>query len=234
MKVVLVTGTDTGVGKTVVSAALATLALADGLRVTYVKPVQTGLVAGEPGDADDVRRLAGLADVHEFVRLPDPLAPDVAAEHAGVALPTMAAVAARIGSLTDRDLLLVEGAGGLLVRLDGEGGTLADLALALGGAVVVVARAGLGTLNATALTCEALRTRGVPCLGVVVGAAPAAETAGLAERSNLSSLPRYAGVPLLGGAPDGLGALGHDAFAAAARAHLAPGFRVMWRSDVDG
>ena len=68
--------------------------------------------------------------------------------------------------------MLVEGAGGLLVHLDAGGGTLADLARELGAPTIVVARAGLGTLNASALTCEALATRGVECLGLVIGAWP--------------------------------------------------------------
>src|SRR5690349_3926435 len=166
MSVVVVTGTDTGVGKTIVTAALAAVVRASGHRVAVVKPVQTGVAAGEPGDLDDVRRLAEVDDLHELARFPDPLAPATAARRAKLPAPTVAQLAESIRGLADRDLVLVEGAGGLLVHFDAGGGTFADLARALDAPAIVVARAGLGTLNASALTCEALAARGVECLGL--------------------------------------------------------------------
>ncbi len=87
----------------------------------------------------------------------------------------------------------MEGAGGLLVRFDEEGGTLADAAALLGAPVLVVAPAGLGTLNSATLTGEALRARGIGHLGVVVGSWPAAPD--LAARCNLADLPEAAGAP---------------------------------------
>jgi len=128
---------------------------AQGLRLVVVKPTQTGLLAGEPGDLHDICRLAGEVETDELVRLPDPLAPDAAARQAGVTLPTVAEHAARLAEIAGRhhvDLVLVEGAGGLLVRIDAEAGTIADLGaeLSAGGAkvgYVMVAAAGLGTLN---------------------------------------------------------------------------------------
>jgi dethiobiotin synthetase len=217
-RTLVVAGTDTGVGKTVVTAALAAQARAAGERVAVVKPVQTGLGPGEPGDLDDVRRLSGADDLHELARLPDPLAPATAAWRVGIALPSIDELARQIGQLADRDLVLVEGAGGLLVELDQQGGTLADLAAALKAPVLVVARSGLGTLNASALTCEALRHRGLDCLGVVIGSWPAAPD--LAAECNLRDLPRYTGVPLLGRLPDGASELGAEEFLDAARAGL--------------
>jgi dethiobiotin synthetase len=104
------------------------------------------------------------------------------------------------------------------VHLDALGGTLAELALALAAPALVVVRAGLGTLNHTALTCEALRTRGVPCSGVVVGAWP--DDPGLAAICNLDDLPLYAGEPLVGCLPEGAGALDPETFLAAAREGL--------------
>lgn len=200
----MVTGTGTGVGKTVVTAALAAI----GGRVAAVKPAQTGVLPGEPGDLDVVVRLGGAVTTYEAVRLAEPLAPDTAARRAGTTLPTVADTAARVVALaTDHDLVLVEGAGGLLVRLDGAGGTIADLALALRGPVprvVVVVEAGLGTLNATGLTVEALRTRGIEPAGLVIGAWSAEPD--LAARCNLVDLARL-GVPLLGRVPAGAGAL---------------------------
>ena len=112
--------------------------------------------------------------------------------------------------------MIVEGAGGLLVRLDAAGGTLLDLASLLDAVaeveVVVVVAAGLGTLNHTELTVDALRARGLTVRGLVIGAWPAEP--GLAERCNLDDLQRIA--PLLAVIPDGAGALDRDAFVAAA------------------
>ena len=218
MRALVVTGTDTEVGKTVVTAALAAVARARGEKVAVVKPVQTGVSEGEPGDLDEVRRLSGAGDLHEFARFPDPLAPATAARRAGVTPPTVAELARRIEALADRDLVLVEGAGGLLVRFDASGGTIADLASLLGAPAVVVTRAALGTLNHTALTCEALRARGVRCLGVVIGAWPARPD--LAARCNLDDLARYADVPLVGRLPEGAGQLDPAVFAKLAVAEL--------------
>jgi dethiobiotin synthetase len=218
VRTLLVTGTDTEVGKTIITAALAALARSRGERVAVVKPVQTGMGSGEPGDLDDVRRLAGVEDLHELARLPEPLAPGTAARRAGTALPSVAEMARAIEQLEDRDLVLVEGSGGLLVDLDGGGGTLADLALALTAPVLVVVRAGLGTLNHTALTCEALRARGVECHGIAIGAWPASPD--LAATCNLEDLPAYAGHPLIGSMPEGAATLDPDAFLSAARERL--------------
>jgi dethiobiotin synthetase len=218
MRALVVTGTDTEVGKTVVTAALAALARARGERVAVVKPAQTGVRGDEPGDLAEVRRLSGVDDLHEFARFPEPLAPATAARRAGVRPPTVAQMAARIEALADRDLVLIEGAGGLLVRLDTDAATVADLASLLRAPALVVTRAALGTLNHTALTCEALRARGVHCLGVVVGAWPSSPD--LAARCNLEDLTMYAGAPLLGRLPDGAGQLEEAAFGALAKADL--------------
>lgn len=215
MSVLAISGTDTGVGKTIVTAALAALARADGRRVAVVKPVQTGVEPDEAGDLDEVRRLSGVEDLHELARFREPLAPATAARREGVEPPTVAELAERIGQLLDRDLVLIEGAGGLLVHLDAHGGTLADLAGELDAPVVIVARAGLGTLNHTALTCEALRARGLRCAGVVIGAWPA--DPGLAGACNLEDLPRYAAASLTGWLPERAGELDREAFLAAAQ-----------------
>jgi dethiobiotin synthetase len=116
----------------------------------------------------------------------------------------------RIRSLRGRDLVLVEGAGGLLVRLDDEGSTVADLARELAARVIIVAAAGLGTLNATALTCEAARNRLLDCAGVVVGAWPSKPD--LAALSNLDDFEAYAAAPLLGVIPAGAGAMDRSNF----------------------
>ena len=218
MRFLVVTGTSTGVGKTVATAALA--ATTPGAVV--VKPVQTGASTGD-SDAREVRRLTGL-DAQEWTLLDEPLAPDTAARRQGVVIPTVAEHAARLLAL-DAGPVVVEGAGGPLVRLDGEGGTLLDLAVLLtaGGAeveMVVVVAAGLGTLNHTELTVDALRARGLRVAGLVIGAWPASP--GLAERCNLEDLPQVVGLPLLAVLPAGAGSLDRDAFLAAAPGWFAP------------
>lgn len=222
--ITIVTGTNTGVGKTIATAALAAHALAAGERVVVVKPAQTGTVAagGGVGDSDarEVARLTGC-EVQEWTTLAEPLAPDTAARRAGVEIPPVSEYAERIAALgRDYDRVLVEGAGGLLVRLDTAGGTLLDIAVATGGAVVIVCAAGLGTLNHTELTVGALRARGIEPAGLVIGAWPAAP--GLAESCNRDELPRVTGVPLLAAIPDGAGALGQSDFARRAVEWLSP------------
>jgi dethiobiotin synthase len=213
-RVLVVTGTSTGVGKTIATAALAVRAVDAGEQVVVVKPVQTGITGTEPGDADEVHRLSGCA-VQEYTALDDPLAPDTAARLRGVRIPPVTEYADRIRVLTEfHDTVLVEGAGGLLVRLDTEGGTLLDLAVELAESVpvdvVVVAAAGLGTLNHAELTVAALRARGLEPAGLVIGSWPAEPD--LAERCNLDDLPRVTGVPLLATIPEGAGALSRDEF----------------------
>ena len=218
-RVVVVTGTSTGVGKTIATAALAVRASREG-SVVVVKPVQTGVGPGsaDPGDAEVVHALTGCA-VQELTALEDPLAPDTAARLRGVRLPPVAEHADRIRVLAEfHDTVVVEGAGGLLVRLDTDGGTLLDLASSLAAEgpveVVVVVAAGLGTLNHTELTVGALRSRGLEPAGLVVGSWPAEP--GLAERCNLDDLPRLTGLPVLAVIPEGAGSLDPQRFREAA------------------
>ena len=219
--VVVVTGSGTGVGKTVVTAALAALAHAAGLRVAVVKPAQTGVLPDEPGDVEEIRRLSGVGDVQEFVRYPDPLAPATAARLSDLPALDLDGTAARLSMLAEhRDLVLVEGAGGLLVRYDHRGRGLADLAVALEAPVIVVAQPALGTLNHTALTLEALGHRGLALGDVVLGSWPAAPD--LACRCNVEDLEELVGHPLGGVLPEGMGGLDGAAFLAAADAALSP------------
>ncbi|MET4925697.1 dethiobiotin synthase [Streptomyces sp. PSRA5] len=227
MGVLIVSGTGTEIGKTVVTSAVAAVALSRGRTVAVLKPAQTGVAPGESGDVDEVIRLAGGVTTVELARYPEPLAPATAARRAGatpVRPEEIAETAAKLA--TEYDLVLVEGAGGLLVRFDHEGGTLADAARLLAAPVLVVAPAGLGTLNATALTAEALLTRGIEALGVVIGSWPAVPD--LAARCNLADLPGVAGAPLLGAVPDGSGALAPALFRARAGDWLAPALGGGW------
>lgn len=217
---VLVTGTDTEVGKTVVTAAIAAAAQAAGLRVAVIKPGQTGTATGDAGDIDSVTRLAAPLTGRTLASYPDPLAPLAAARVAELEpLELYAAVDAVREEADKHDLVLVEGAGGLLVpmglRPSGEPWTVADLAVALGAPAVVVARAGLGTLNHTALTLEALERRAIPA-GVVIGAWPAEPE--LVHWANLTDL-----VPsLLGALPMGAGSMDPGVFRRSAPGWLTP------------
>jgi dethiobiotin synthetase len=216
--VLVITGTGTGIGKTVVTAAIAALAHARGDRVAIVKPAQTGVHPG-PGsdvpDAETIERLSGVADIHELARFPDPLSPEAAARVSGLPPLDLAHAAECIGKLADsRDLVLVEGAGGLLVRYNAAGATLADLAAMLGAPVLVVTAAGLGTLNHTALTLEAIAARKLRLAGLVIGSWP--REPDLAARENLADLETVAGGPLAGVLAEGSGSLPREAFRAGA------------------
>ncbi len=210
VSVLIVTGTGTGVGKTVVTAAVAALAADRGARVAAVKPAQTGLEIG---------RLSGVADLHEMARYPDPLSPEAAARRSALPALALDQLAREVVALAaDRDLVLVEGAGGLLVRFSDDGWTLADLARLISADVLVVTAAGLGTLNATALTLEVMAGRGLRLAGLVIGSWPVEPD--LASRCNVGDLERLAGRPLAGALPEGAPA--RPDFLGAARHGLGP------------
>lgn len=206
MSIVFITGTGTDIGKTIATAAVAATLAAQGRRVVVVKPAQTGF-PGTGGDLDDVARLTGVTDLHGFVRYPEPMAPLAAARRAGLPALRLDDAAERIRAL-DRPgrTVLVEGAGGLLVRLgaggvgcadasacgatdgpasaaDGEGERrewgLPDLAAELPGAkTVVVTSLGLGSLNTAELTVEVAEGRGMDVIGLIGGSLPARHAAG--------------------------------------------------------
>jgi dethiobiotin synthetase len=203
----VVTGTDTGVGKTIATAALACQARLAGVGVAVCKPVQTGSPADD--DLADIARLSGVTDLHGSWRYPEPLAPVAAARRSGLPLPTRSELVESIREI-DAPLTLVEGAGGLLVELCDDGATLRDLALDLSAPVLIVVSAGLGTLNHTALTLEALASEGVSCAGLVIGAWPS--DPGIAELGNREALARLA--PVRAALPAGLGAVSAAEFEA--------------------
>ena len=214
MSVIVVTGTDTGVGKTIATAALAAARMVSGDcgDVAVCKPVQTG--CRDDDDLAEVARLAGVTELISVARYHDPLAPVAAAALAGTALPTPQEILASIRQ-TDRPgrLTLVEGAGGILVEIAEGGMTLRDLAADLDAPVLVVCQAGLGTLNHTALSLEALGNRGVSCAGLVIGSWPAKP--GAAELSNREALACMA--PLRAVLPAGAAAMPAGDFAAMSR-----------------
>jgi dethiobiotin synthetase len=200
-----VTGTDTGVGKTVVTEALVRLLRRQGHRVDVCKPVATGarLVNGRWVSEDTIKlaKAAGIEkDWEQLTRWawPEPAAPPVAARRAGQAV-TLADIVAEVRRRGREDeLLLVEGVGGLLCPLtDTE--TVADLAAALVLPLIVVTRRSLGTLNHTLLTLEAAAHRGMHVAGVVVN--ETAPPQGLADETNVNELRRRITVPILAVVP---------------------------------
>ncbi|MFD4572496.1 dethiobiotin synthase [Streptomyces sp. NPDC058417] len=230
MPILVITGTGTEVGKTVTTAAVAAAAVAAGRSVAVLKAAQTGVRPDEPGDAAEVARLAGGATTAELARYPEPLAPATAARRAGA--PTVgpreiAEAATKLAA--SHDLVLVEGAGGLLVRFDEHGGNLADAAALLRAPVLVVATAGLGTLNTTELTARELRSREVELLGVVIGSWP--DSPDLAMRCNVTDLPEVAAAPLLGVVPAGVGSLDPADFRTSAPGWLAPRLDGVWEAE---
>lgn len=209
MTILAVTGTDTGVGKTMATAALASHARQAGIDVAVCKPVQTGTAAGDD-DLADVARLTGTTALAGVARYPKPMSPVAAAAAAGLGLPTGTEIVDTVRRLDHPGrLTLVEGAGGLLVELAAAGVTLADLAADLAAPVLVVAAAGLGTLNHTALTLEALATRRLNCAGLVIGDWP--PDPGAVAASNRDALADLA--PLRAALPPGAGGLAPAEFA---------------------
>jgi dethiobiotin synthetase len=209
MTVVVVTGTGTGVGKTVTTAALASCARTLGIDVAVCKPVQTGSEADD--DLAEVARLSGVTELVSVARYPEPLAPAAAAELAGRPLPSAGEVRAAVRAVDRPDrLTLVEGAGGVLVELAAGGVTLRDLAADMGAPVLVVCEAGLGTLNHTALTLEALENKGLSSAGLVIGASP--DNPGAAEIYNRGALEQLA--PVRAVLPAGSGVLTPEGSAA--------------------
>jgi dethiobiotin synthase len=189
MRGVFVTGTDTGVGKTVVSALLLAGSAAD---VRYRKPVQTG-IAAEAGDRETVAALAGVdaltRTLPELFRLPEPASPHHAARLAGVRIeldPLVDALTATPGRF------IVEGAGGILVPLN-ERHVMRDLVAALGLPALVVSSTRLGTINHTLLTLEALERARIPTLGLVLVGPP--------DAGAESGIDAFAHAPVLGRVP---------------------------------
>ena len=183
-----ITGTDTNIGKTVLSAALMQRYRGE-VSVRYWKPVQTGFP--EDDDTAVVRELGGCSGAEILdngVRLPRPLSPHLSARLSGAHIDLQNVASA----MQERAAWIVEGAGGVLVPLN-ETDLMIDLIRLLGMAAVVMARSSLGTINHTLLTLEALRSRRIPIAGVVMGGEPNPE--------NRRAIETYGCVPVLGELP---------------------------------
>jgi dethiobiotin synthetase len=207
MQGAFVTGTDTGVGKTVVACCITAALRARGLRVAAIKPVVTGLDEPEPGRAPDHELLAEASgttpDRVTTETFGPAVSPHLAAELAGRTLDPSGLVARAKASATGADVVIAEGVGGLLVPLTPPY-LMRDLAYDLGLPLVIVARPGLGTINHTLLTLGAARADGLRVLGVVL--TPWAAEPNAMERSNLATIERLGDVPV-----DVLPHLGRDA-----------------------
>ena len=201
MKRLFITGTDTGVGKTVVTAGLAAWCRQEGIDAGVLKPVETGVENGIPKDGRFHKQAADLDEsLDEIVpvQYDEPLAPSVAAERANRPVPMNRIQEAFEKQSEDHDLLFVEGAGGLLVPVN-EQKTMADLATAWRLPTLIVSRPSLGTLNHSALTVEVARQHGLMVPGIVISGFP--DEPDTAERTNPAELERLTGVSVLGKLP---------------------------------
>lgn len=198
---IFVTGTDTGVGKTIVAATLARLLRMNGVSVGVMKPVTSGC-REEDGRlvSDDALLLCQAAEIPVSddvapYRLREALAPADAARVDGVRI-DFSAIKESFARLASRyQYVIVEGAGGLMVPLSG-GMLVADLARELELPLLVVARPGLGTINHTVLTCFAAQQMGLQVAGVIVNGMP--EQPGLAEKGAPHQIGSLCGASVLG------------------------------------
>ena len=207
VKGLFITGTDTNVGKTWIAAGVTAVLRQRGVNAAYFKPIQSGCPeeAGRliPTDAKLARELSQLPEPLEAltpVCLRLPLAPGVAAEQEGKTI-DLEQVAETLRDLAGRyDYLVVEGAGGLYVPLIGTQFLVLDMIRWLGLPLLVVARAGLGTINHTVLTVKVAQQAGISVPGVVLNRYPAAPH--LAEQTNPGVIEALTGVPILGLVPE--------------------------------
>lgn len=199
-KGIFVAGTDTAVGKTYVAAGLAAALRAKGVNVGVFKPFESGVGNGHE-DSKILKEASGSTDPEDWInpyRFEEALAPAVAAERAGVAIDWCGMTDAFESIAIKHRFMIVEGAGGLLVPLT-NGKTNIDLIRECEFPVLLVARLGLGTINHTLLSLEALASRKIPCVGVVLNQTTAETT--IAERTNPDVLRKLSPVPVFGPIP---------------------------------
>jgi len=193
-----ITGTDTGVGKTVVAGAIAAALRRRHRDVGVMKPIETGVGTQGPLDAISLCEAAGATDSLDLVcpqRFALPAAPSVAAAHEGRTVDLELIRAAHAELARRHALLLIEGAGGILVPIRA-GYSMADLAAEFDAPLVVVTRASLGTINHTLLTLEAIERRGLVLAGVVIS--HGSRVISSSDRANLAALRESLGARLAG------------------------------------
>ncbi len=198
-KDIFITGTDTGVGKTVIAAGLIRALGRKGIKVGAMKPVETGCIQSIPADGTFLREIAGMDDPVELITplcFSNPLAPMVAAELEGKHVELDAIMHAYDVLKAKYEFLVVEGAGGLMVPLK-ESFFISDLIKMLDLPAVIVAREGLGTINHTLLTVIHALREGIEVRGVIINSSgPSGDT--MAERTNPDVLRRICPVPIIG------------------------------------
>jgi dethiobiotin synthetase len=220
-----ITGTDTGVGKTIITAAMAIVLREIGLNVGVMKPVASGCVRRREGlVSEDAELLAQAADAPEMlaeiapIRLAEPLAPTVAAARARIKLDLEPMWASWRRLREAHDIMLVEGIGGILCPVTPEA-SVADLAVDFGLPLVVVARPDLGTINHTALTVEAARRRNLKVAGIIINRYDR-DAEDIAQMTAPDEIARVTGAPILGLVPPdkttdfAKGVIGEDVLAA--------------------
>ena len=209
----LISGTDTGIGKTLIAGAIAAHLRRQGIRVGVLKPAASGCAHRREGlVSEDAEFLAHCADAPHPLdliapqRFAEPLAPAIAAERMRTTLDWDAIQRSIDFIARDSDVVIIEGVGGIMVPMDAKH-TMLDVALWLKLPAVVVARPNLGTINHTLLTVNALRDADVKVAGVVVNRYPA-EMPGVAEETNPGAIEKWGKVPVLCIVPDVKEAIG--------------------------
>jgi len=206
IKGIFITGTDTGVGKTFVACGLIHAMKEKGFHVCPMKPVESGCRTrggkAVPGDTNKLVRASGVTESIDLMnpyRFKHPVAPSVAADIEGLKISRKKILTACNRLSLKYDMLIVEGAGGIMVPVS-EKYLFLDIAKDLNFPVLIVSRPGLGTINHTLLTIDAVRSRGLDILGVVINYAIKTRK-GLSERTNPAVIEKIGGMPVLGTVP---------------------------------
>ena len=201
-KSIFITATDTDVGKTVVTAAVASCIKSSGRKVSAMKPIQTGTNAQKVLDIEFVYRVLGedysIDDVCPY-RFAEPLSPKLASEISGAEINIKVIISAFRKLHEKFEHIIVEGAGGIMAPIK-KNYFMSDLILDLDIPLIIVARPGLGTINHTLLTIEYAKHRGLNLLGVIINKYPVLP--GHAEITNPNEISVLSGLPILGIIPD--------------------------------
>lgn len=204
-KGIFITGTDTGIGKTLISGTLALSLRKRGMNIGVMKPAESGCkrVEGKliPSDALFLKELSGSNDDIDLInpyRLEHPLAPGTAAEMEGVKIEMERITEAYIRLESIHELMLVEGSGGLFVPLN-DSTLISDLIKALNLPAIVIARSSLGTINHTLLTLKTAEASSIEVLGVIIN--HISPHIGLAEETCASTIKKFTSIPILGSFP---------------------------------
>jgi dethiobiotin synthetase len=202
-KGLFVTGTDTDVGKTIITASIAASLRKNRINVGVFKPMMSGAKRDDPhSDAFLLKEMSGdphtLEEINPF-QFDEPLAPYVAAKRENRSISLEKIKQAWIKRQAEHEFFLIEGAGGLMVPM-GPSYLVADIAKEIGFPLLIVARAGLGTVNHTLLTIDVARRKGLMVAGVILNGLKE-ESKGVAEETNPSLIEEFSGVPVLGTVP---------------------------------